>query len=205
MRQSICLFKILHNKWAYMVCGVFLVIFAMYCYECISFDLDQGIDLPAYAAEVCGKEAFDVVNRVDAQGVTLFLVEDGMLDYLVVAYPRSLLFNRYDSKFETFSVPKNSGKVFLCQFDFGILSHGFQLGDDFAKGFAPSSYFFDLSIESNTLKYSVINSDGVQGAVLFKQLIPYLFIVCIIFISLSFILKKANIAKNNGQEQGIKG
>lgn len=201
MRQSICLSEILHNKWAYMIFGITLILFATYCYEYTIYSLNSDSDLPALAAETYDIGSFTVKNRVDVQGVTLFLLEcHTQSDNLIIAYPRSLILSRYGNEPNSFPVSKNSIKVILCQFEPGFLLYNFQLGDDMTTDFSQNTYFFNTWYETDTLEYSVTNPESAQNAVLVRQLIPYLAISTIVILCLGAFYKLETKSQEKSKE-----
>ena len=175
--------KILKNKWSYVVCGILFVIIAAFCYECAAFGLGKNTDLPAYAAKEYGIEDYEVVNRIDVQGVSLFLVDsDELPEYLAVAYPRSVFFSRYTSEYDVFPLRRESVDMFICEFALEGFSPSICLTDPSNIGNSLNEYSFNLSFRTEKLEYSVINSQKAESGVLAMMLTPYVIIACIIAI-----------------------
>lgn len=175
--------KPLVNKLIYPLCGICIAFMIIYCYELSFYPLAKNADLPVYAAETCDIGTFTVKDRLDVQGVTLFLLERPEQTYnLVVAFPRSCLFSRFGQDFETFCVGKKGTEVIVCQFEPQFLLHGVQLGgeDVLVNDIAPNTYFFTRWYNTK-LQYSSTFNAGRESTVLTTQLIPYIFVAFAVF------------------------
>lgn len=163
----------------YALFGICIAFLMIYGYEASCFPLDKHTDLPAYAMERSSMGTYKVNDRLDVQGVTLFLLECPEQTYnLVVAFPRSCLFSRFGQDFETLRVGKKGTEVIVCQFEPRFLLHGLQLGgeDVLVNDIAPNTYFFTRWFNTK-LQYSSTFNTGRESAVLATQLIPYMFTV----------------------------
>lgn len=175
--------KSLLSKLIYALCGICIAFIIIYCYELSSYPLAKNADLPVYAAETGDIGTFTVKDRLDVQGVTLFLLECPEQTYnLVVAFPRSCLFSRFGQDFETFRVGKKGTEVIVCQFEPQFLLHGLHLGgeDVLVNDIAPNTYFFTRWYNTK-LQYSSSFNAGRESTVLTKQITPYIFIVLVVF------------------------
>lgn len=171
------------NKLIYALCSICIAFIIIYCYELSFYPLAKDADLPVYAAETCDIGTFTVKDRLDVQGVTLFLLERPEQTHnLVVAFPRSCLFSRFGQDFETFCVGKRGTEIIVCQFESKFLLHELQLGgeDVLVNDIAPNTYFFTRWYNTK-LQYSSTFNTGRESTVLTRQLIPYFFIVCVVF------------------------